>query len=181
MKKLIILSLSALSLIACGGSGFVDTNKNATPNVAPNAPNVNRESPGNTANSNAAANTAENVNKTANANTPKTAASNPERVVFPPGKTFVNQPLVIAPGDSKEFVVGAKKGQFLIVEPESSKPSPSEAKIALITKGKAEVTDLSAFLSAVLNADGDYVFEVKNLTKQELKMIMHVQIDKGPQ
>jgi hypothetical protein len=86
--------------------------------------------------------------------------------------------LTLAPGASKQFVVGAKKGQFMVVEPDGNQPTPAELKIILSTKGKAEIGDLSEFLSASLN---DYVFEVKNVSEKEIKTPRRVQIDDGPQ
>ena len=95
------------------------------------------------------------------------------------GATQADQSITLAPGASQQFVVGAKKGQFLTVDPNDGRISPSDLKITLVTMG-ATKGDLSEFLSATLNADGDYVFEVKNTSKKAITMPLHIQIDDGP-
>lgn len=181
MKKIIIFTVSLFVLMTgCGGTSPVT---NSTNNTVANNGNATANVNANSANTNVSTNTnsnANSANKNTNANTAKPADNSPKRVAFKAGETHANENLTLAAGESKKFVIGAKKGQFLVVEPDANKPTPEELKVTVI-KGKVEKGDLSPFLSATLDADGDYVFEVKNLTKKELKLLLRVQIDDGPQ
>ncbi len=181
LKTILLISSIGLFLAACGNQTAV--NSNAVTVVNSTNPNAAVNAKENSANAATPANTASpaNTNKTAETNTAKPADNNPQRVSFSKGQSFTTENLTLAPGASKQFIVGAKKGQFLVVEPDSNNPTPDELKVTLLTKGKATIGDLSEFLSATLNADGDYVFEVKNVSKKEIKTPLRVQIDDGPQ
>lgn len=48
-----------------------------------------------------------------------------------------------------------------------------------LTKGKAETTEDFGFLNAELTANGDYIFEVRNGTKKEIKTSVKVTIEGG--
>ncbi len=165
-------ALAAALMTACGG---------AATNIAVNIANTNAANTAANTNANAVANIANaSVNTNVNANAVKPAAIGPTRIVFVKGGTSADQSITLVAGAAKQFVVGAKKGQFLVVEPSSDKLSPSDLKITFVTKGKTTAGDLSEFLSATLNADGDYIFEVKNTSKKEITVPLHIQIDDGP-
>ena len=178
MKNLIFVGLLGLFLSACGGYTSPANNTSAGNNA--NAVNTANTAANTNTSTNTAANTA-NTNANTNANTAKPAAGAPARIVFVKGATQADQSITLAPGASKQFVVGAKKGQFLTVDPNDDKITKTDLKITLVTKGKSTMGDLSEFLSATLNADGDYVFEVKNISKKAITIPLHIQIDDGPQ
>ena len=54
--------------------------------------------------------------------------------------------------------------------------SSKETSVNLI-KGKAQTTEDFGYLNAELQANGDYVFEVKNPTKKEIKTSVKVTIE----
>ena len=166
MKKIIGISLASLLIISCGGNNATNNaNANASPktngNVANNAVNTNTTS-ANTTNTNTV-----NANKPANATATKPAVeSGPKRIAFGAGKSESTENLTLAAGESKQFVVGAKTAQILMIDAESI-----DAKISLI-KGKVakEATlEEPGHYDTTLLENGDFVFEVKNASKSELK------------
>jgi hypothetical protein len=120
-------------------------------------------------------NTAANVNSTPDS-TPKNTAvktvesTTPTRIAFNKGSNWGAVNITLAPGAAQKFVVSAKSGQTMDVE-----ASSKETSINLI-KGKAETTEDFGFLNAVLVSNGDYVFEVRNGTKKEIKTSVKVTI-----
>lgn len=81
--------------------------------------------------------------------------------------------VTLATGAAQKFIVGAKSGQTMTVETSSKETSIN------LTKGKAETTEDFGFLNAELTANGDYVFEVRNGTKKEIKTSVKVTIEGG--
>ena len=164
MKKIVGISLASLLIISCGGNNSTNTNATASPktngNVANNAVNTNTTS-ANTTNTNTA-----NANKPVNATATKPAESGPKRIAFGAGKSESTENLTLAAGESKQFVIGAKTAQILMIDAESI-----DAKISLI-KGKVakEATlEEPGHYDTTLLENGDFVFEVKNTSKSELK------------
>ena len=164
-KKLFTISLISSFLMACGGS------------VATNTANTNIVSgSGNTANT---TNTAANTNvatpnsNAANAATKPAVDNSPKRIAFSKGANWGATNITLAPGAAQKFVVGAKSGQTMDVE-----VSSKETSVNLI-KGKAETTEDFGFLSAELQANGDFVFEVRNSTKKEIKTSVKVTVEGG--
>lgn len=127
-----------------------------------NAANVNL-------NANIVAKANSNSNSNSNSNT-KPAASSPKRIAFNKGANWGAVNVTLAPNEAQKFVVGAKKDQTMEVE-----VSAKETSVNLL-KGKAETTEDFGFLYAELQANGDYVFEVKNPSKKEIKTSVKVTI-----
>lgn len=125
--------------------------------------NVNSKS-----NSNSTVITNANANSNANA---KPADNSPKRIIFNKGANWDSVNVTLAAGAVQKFIVGAKSGQTMTVE-----TSSKETSINLI-KGKAETTEDFSFLDAELKANGDYVFEIRNGTKKEIKTSVKVTIE----
>lgn len=162
-RKLLLISLIAVFLNACGNTAQNQTAQNENSVSA---------SGGNTTISTPSVNTASiNVNENTNTNTAKTVDYSPKRISFGKGANWGAVNITLAPGASQKFVVGAKSGQTMSVE-----TSSKETSINLI-KGKAETTEDFGFLNAELQSNGDYIFEVRNSTKKEVKTSVKVTIE----
>lgn len=160
-----ILTVAALSfaLFGCKSEGA-------------NSANANVVASGAGANTNANANVAVNANTATNANANanvKPADNSPKRIAFNKGANWGAVNITLAPGASQKFVVGAKSGQTMDVE-----VSAKETSVNLM-KGKAQTTEDFGYLNAELQANGDYIFEVKNPTKKEIKTSVKVTIKGG--
>jgi hypothetical protein len=164
LKKTIFIGLFGMILMACGGN--TTTNSNANVNA-----NTNAVAASGTINTNAnIANTAVNTN----ANAVKPAIDNsPKRMSFGKGQNWGTSNITLPAGGSQRFIVSAKSGQTMDVE-----VSSKETSVNLI-KGKANTEEDFGFLTAQLQANGDYVFEVKNSTKKEIKTSVKVTIEGG--
>lgn len=155
---------ASLAFAACGMMGGANVNVNVNANA-----NTAKPAEGGTTNSNA------NTNANANTNTNAAATSTgPKRISFGKGADWGSETVTIPAGGSAQFVVGAKKGQFMDIE-----ASSADVKVLMITKGKSEVEDHPDGIGASLNANGDYVFEVRNLAKKEVKTSVKVTIAAG--
>jgi len=161
MKNLLIIA--ALFLTACGGNAANTANNNTSANSGT----------ANSTNTASGSNSAVNANTNANANANKPADNSPKRISFNKGANWGAVNITLAPGASQKLIVGAKSGQSMNVEASSKEVSIN------LTKGKAETTEDFGFLSAELQANGDYVFEVKNSTKKEVKTSVKVTIEGG--
>lgn len=123
---------------------------------------------------NATATNTANANKLLNSNTVvKPAENSPQRIAFSKGADWGATNVTLAPGAARRFIVGAKNGQTMNVEVSSKDTSVN------LIKGKAETTEDFGFLTAELQSNGDYVFEVKNPTKKEIKTSVKVTIVGG--
>jgi hypothetical protein len=159
LKTTLLMIVLSLILTACGAKMEVNTN---TTNAIPNSPVTTVNS--NTGNASAGSNS--------NANKPvKPADNSPKRITFNKGANWGAMNITLAPGAAQKFVVGAKKGQTMDVE-----VSSKETSVNLI-KGKAQTTEDFGYLNAELQANGDYIFEVKNSTKKEIKTSVKVTIE----
>lgn len=164
MKKTLLIGLTALFLISCGNSPETNTalaNANSNP-IASGESNV---TPANT-------NVSVNSNVNVNTNAANKAIDNtPKRVSFTKGANWGSVNVTLAPNAAQLFVVSAKSGQIMEVE-------SSSKDIAInLRKGKAETTEDFGFLNAELRSNGDFVFEVKNTTKKEVKSSIKVTIN----
>lgn len=159
------VALCALGLVlaGCGMIGGANTVVNVNVNA-----NANRPSP-----EAVTSNFAANANANANANAAKTA-NGPKRIAFGKGQDWGSENVTLPAGGSAQFVVGAKKGQLLDIE-----ASSADVKIIMITKGKSDNEDHPDGIGATLKANGDYVFEVHNLSKKEVKTSVKVTIADG--
>ncbi|MBK7394067.1 MAG: hypothetical protein IPI64_12340 [Chloracidobacterium sp.] len=156
IKQITIFALASLCLMACGGTATnTNTTANATNTVANTAPtNTNT------------------VNANANANTAKPASSDPKRISFSKGADNTVENLDLEPGQSKKFVVGARKGQDLTIA-----DADQAAKITMLTKGKlVDINDEPGNYNATTIANGDIVFEISNPTKKKIKASINVMI-----
>lgn len=160
----LLLAAAALGFSACGMMGGSNVN------VAVNA-NANTAKPaeGGPANTNTNATT----NANANANT-AAANSGPKRISFGKGADWGSETVTIPAAGSAQFVVGAKKGQFMDIE-----ASSTDVKVVMVTKGKSDNEDHPDGIGVSLKANGDYVFEVRNLSKKEIKTSVKVTIADG--
>lgn len=163
MKKLLIefliTGVFSLALSGCRAE---------TSNIA----NTNITTSGGAANTNANAAVNPSPKSAANVN-PKPVDNSPKRIVFNKGANWGAVSITLAPGASQKFVVGAKSGQTMEVEVSSKETSVN------LVKGKADTTEDFGFLSAELQSNGDYVFEVKNPSKKEIKTSVKVTIGGG--
>lgn len=162
LLKILVAGTLCITLFGCK-SETANTNANANSTASGGASNTN-------ANTNVAVNANTNVNANANV---KPADNSPKRIAFNKGANWGAANITLAPGASQKFVVGAKKDQTMEVE-----VSAKETSVNLV-KGKAETTEDFGFLNAELQANGDYVFEVKNPTKKEIKTSVKVTINGG--
>lgn len=121
-------------------------------------------------NANAAVITKANANLGA---TTKPVNNSPKRITFNKGANWGAVNITLASGAAQKFIVGAKSGQTMTVETSSKEISVN------LTKGKAETTEDFGFLNAELQANGEYVFEVRNGTKKEIKTSVKVTIEGG--
>ncbi len=161
-KSYLFIIVFGLILAACGGNSATNTNVNANSNS--NAAVSNSTAAGSNATPTATVN--------ANANT-KPTDNSPKRIAFNKGANWGAANITLAPGAAQRFVVSAKSGQILDVE-----VSSKETSVNLI-KGKAQTTEDFGYLNAELQANGDYIFEVKNSTKKEIKTSVKVTIEGG--
>lgn len=161
-KLLKIVTIGTLSLAFFG----------CKPETANSNANANSTAGGAAANTNTNANVNANMIANADANT-KPADNLPKRISFNKGANWGAANITLAPGASQKFVVGAKSGQTMDVEVSSKDTSVN------LIKGKAQTTEDFGFLTAELKANGDYVFEVKNPTKKEIKTSVKVTIEGG--
>lgn len=173
LKRTIFIGLASLTLMACGGNSApinTTTANNTNVNVANTAvnSNANNANVANTTNTANAANTA-NANKPANATAAKPAPNTPKRVSFAAGKSEGKESVSLAAGESKQFVFGAKIGQIFMVDTDSK-----DIEITMI-KGKdsAQMKEPGHYDSTLI-ADGDFVFQVKNTSKKEVKTSMNI-------
>jgi hypothetical protein len=161
IKRTILIGLTGLSLMACGG------------NVAP--ANTNPAVATNAANTTNVANTTNTANVSANkpANTAaKPAPSGPKRISFTKGSTNAIENFELEAGESKQFVIGAAKGQDLTIG------NGGDVKIKMLTKGKiVDETNDSTSYNGTTTAGGDFVFEVTNTAKKKNKSSVNVIIE----
>ena len=161
-KKLFLLGLISSFLMACGAK--VETNSNNSNAVSgpANATNPAANTNANTPNSN-----------TANAATKPAEDNSPKRISFSKGANWGTANVTLAPNATQLFVISAKSGQTMDVE------SSSKDVAINLRKGKAETTEDFGFLNAELQSNGDFVFEVKNTSKKEVKTSIKVTIEGG--
>ena len=170
MREILI---TALACVVMSGCGYVIFNSNTgAANANATNSNANAAKPANT--NTAPANAASNANAVANTAT-KPTESGPKRIVFGKGATWGTENMTLAAGGTQRFVVGAKKGQFMTIEAASS-----DVKVTMVTKGKSDNENEPNGLTASLNANGDYIFEIHNPTGKEIKTSVRVRIDDGP-
>ncbi len=149
-----------MSLIACGGNTApANATANAPANVAPA-----NKAPANVAPVNTA-----NVAKPANTTAAKPAPSSPKRISFTKGSTNAIEYFDLEVGESKQFVIGAARGQDVTVG------NGGDLKIAMITKGKmVDETDDETSRNGTTTAAGDFVFEFTNTAKKKNKSSINV-------
>ncbi len=164
LKKIILFSLVSSFLFACGGNSGNVVSENANSNTTAGGGNI-------VLNVNANA-TNTNVNA-ANANTKPVADTSPKRIAFGNGANWGTSNVTLAPNATQLFVVSAKSGQIMDVE------SSSKEVAINLRKGKAQTTEDFGYLNAELQANGDFVFEVKNTSKKEVKTSVKVTIEGG--
>ncbi len=162
LKKTILIGFTGLSLMACGGNvAPVNTNP------AANTPAANVANAVNTTNT---ANVA--ANKPANTTAAKPAPSGPKRISFSKGSTNAIEYFELDPGEKKQFVIGAAKGQDVTIG------NGGDLKIAMITKGKmVDETNDSTSYNGTTIAGGDFIFEVTNTAKKKNKSSVNVIIE----
>jgi hypothetical protein len=166
LKRIIFIGFTGLSLMACGGNTAPVAPANATANAPANV------APANTAPANAAPVNTANVAKPANTTAAKPAPSGPKRISFTKGSTNAIEYFELEPGEKKQFVIGAAKGQDLTIG------NGGDVKIAMLTKGKiVDETNDSTSYNGTTTAGGDFVFEVTNTAKKKNKSSVNVIIE----
>lgn len=170
MKKLIFIGLVSLFAMACGGTPSASNTANTnTTNTVANVANNTTNAPTSNSNVSNTANSA--ANKPVNAIAVKPAQSSPKRVTFAAGKSQGTESVSIGAGESKQFVFGAKTGQILMVEAESK-----DLEITLV-KGKDSAQKKEpGYYDSTLLGNGDFVIQVKNPTKKEVKSTVSILI-----
>jgi hypothetical protein len=155
-------------LTACGGGSATNMNTNVNANSIQN--NNATAASGNVNTNVNVANTAVNTN----ANTAKPVVDNsPKRMSFGKGQNWGTSNITLPAGGTQRFIVSAKSGQTMDVDVSSKDTSVN------LIKGKAQTEEDFGYLTAQLQANGDYVFEVKNSTKKEIKTSVKVTIEGG--
>jgi hypothetical protein len=168
-SKILFTFLAGLSLAACN-SGTAPVNSTANTNAANATANAPANAPANTANAANASNAP--VNKPANT-AAKTAESGPKRLIFNKGTTNTIEYFDLEPGEAKQFVVGAKKGQDLTIA-----SGGEGGKTTMLTKGKlVDITEEPNNYNATTIEGGDFVFEISNPTKKKIKASINVIIE----
>ncbi len=165
MNKYLLIGLVSLALSACSGNSANNANVNANTNSNANLAGASANF-ANTTNTNVA-------NTTVNANAKPAVDNSPKRISFGKGSNWGTANITLAAGATQRFIVSAKSGQTMDVE-----VSSKETSVNLI-KGKAQTTEDFGYLNAELQSNGDYVFEVKNSTKKEIKTSVKVTIEGG--
>jgi hypothetical protein len=164
LKKIVFIGLFGLFLMACGGGTTTNSNTNVNANT-------------NAVAASGSVNTNANVTNTVvstNSNAAKPATDNsPKRISFGKNQNWGTSNITLSANGSQRFIVSAKSGQTMDVEVSSKETSVN------LVKGKASTEEDFGFLSAQLQANGDYVFEVKNSTKKEIKTSVKVTIEGG--
>ena len=156
--KIVLVTLVSLFLMACNGNQANTSNVNS--NIV-------------AASGNAIVNANNSTNANANANSKPLVDNSPKRIAFGKGSNWGALNVTLPAGGTQKFVVSAKSGQTMDVE-----VSSKETSVNLI-KGKAQTTEDFGYLNAELQANGDYVFEVKNSSKKEIKTSVKVTIEGG--
>jgi hypothetical protein len=167
LKRTIFIGFTGLSLMACGANTApTNTTANAPANVVANSTNAAPANVANVANTNAAI-----TNKPANT-AAKPAPSGPKRISFTKGSTNAIENFELEAGESKQFVIGAAKGQDLTIG------NGGDVKIKMLTKGKiVDETNDSTSYNGTTTAGGDFVFEVTNTAKKKNKSSVNVIIE----
>jgi hypothetical protein len=93
------------------------------------------------------------------------------RIQFEKGKSLSTLPIKIEKYDRKRFVVGAKKGQTLLVSSAAKGISYS------LFKGEGEVENTDNGMIVKLNENGDFVFEVANDNDKDMEFSITVEIN----
>lgn len=94
----------------------------------------------------------------------ETKMSKPQRVTFATGKSEGTETVSLKARESKQFVVGAKIGQIFMVSADSKDIEITKVK----GKDTAQMKEPGHYDSTLL-ANGDFVFQVKNTSKKEVK------------
>jgi hypothetical protein len=93
------------------------------------------------------------------------------RISFEKGKSMAIIPLKIEKYDRKRFVVGARKGQTLLVSSAAKGISYS------LFKGEGEVENTDNGMIVKLKENGDFVFEVVNDNENDMSFSITVEIN----
>jgi hypothetical protein len=92
-----------------------------------------------------------------------------ERVSFDRGTSGKSMSIVVAAGETKRFLVGARAGQHLTVS-----AGRTNAQIRLLED--ARITEGVNNFVAILPKTGDYTIEVSNPSDAEVKLILNIKI-----
>ena len=166
-KKLFFIALIGSVLSAC--SGKVEVNTNANVNANTNA----AAAGGNTAPNVNVANTTTNATSNTNTNAKPAVDNSPKRIAFGKGQDGGTANITLAPNATQQIVFSAKSGQMMEVE------SSSKDVTVNLRKGKAQTTEDFGYLEGELQSSGDFVVEVKNSSKKEVKTSVKVTITGG--
>jgi hypothetical protein len=160
-RKILLTGSIALFLSACGGNSTQEQSPAADGKAAVNVEKTTAPSPETTAK----------VKENNDAQPTKTIDNSPKRIVFNKGANWGAVNVALAAGAAQKFVVGARGSQIMSVE-----SSSKDISINLL-EGDAQTTEDFGFLRAELESNGDFVFEVRNSTKKEIKASVKVTIE----
>ncbi len=96
----------------------------------------------------------------------------PKRVTFAAGKSEGIEKVSLKAGESKRFVVGATTGQIFMATADSQDIEITKVK----GKDTAQMKEPGHYDSTLL-ADGDFVFQVKNISKKQVQASITIIID----
>lgn len=175
MKNLIILAIAIVAFAACS-SNQPAANNASNSNAPANKSNTAAPATEATPASNSNANSNANANKSADL-AAKTDDSGPKRVMFAKGSTESTEMVTLAPGATKQFILGATGAQTLFITPGSDQLTFRIVRGIAGELIKADDGTYSAETKGNNGVKGDIVFEVKNPTKSEIKSKLVIAIE----
>lgn len=173
MKNLIILTIAIVTFAACSSTQPAAnnaSNSNAPANKSNTAAPAAETTPASNANANS------NANKSADLSA-KTDESGPKRVMFAKGTTESTEMVTLAPGATKQFILGATGAQTLFITPGNDQLTFRIVRGIAGELIKADDGTYNAETKGNNGVKGDIVFEVKNPTKSEIKTKLVIAIE----
>ena len=99
----------------------------------------------------------------------KLRQTGPRRISLLSGRSEVSEDVILKPGESRQFVFRGKTGQIFMVDSDSK-----EVEIRMVKGKDAVQMKEPGHYDSTLVANGDFVFQVKNTSKKELKSALSI-------